>query len=578
MITLVRTLIRLSAALLFCFCIGAVYHSALAEPSMPPAIANLSPAEALKLGEMMYRQGILPSGEPMEAAVKGDIRVDGRMFTCSNCHLRSGIGTFEGGVLTTPINGPSLFLPLNKFDSATALTPRRALKLFKMEGVRPAYTYETLADSIWAGKDSAGRQMDDIMPKYFLTERDMAIMVYYLKNLSAQQEPGVSDTTLRFATIVTDEVSKEDRDAMLVPLQVYIQEKSLVRPLPMRTRRPGKLAYVDERMYRGFRIMSLAVWELKGPRETWREQLEAYYRKDPVFALLGGITTGEWDVIHKFCEDHKIPSFFPITDYPVLSEQDWHTMYLSKGIAQEGDAAARYLNNREDLPKDLPIVEITRNSRKAQALSRAFRERWEGYGRKAPEQLVLEASEKVTKDFWKNLSVKHKRCVVLLWLDEKDKSALDSLAKTDSKPEAVFISSSLQGKNVYTLPEKARELVYIAYPYALPQESKEFLDTVEAMMKKNKIPDANKEIAYKTASFLSILSGPLNMMKNYIYRDYLLELMDMMPDAGGGMPTLYSRLSFGTGQRYASKGCYIVQLTSGSKPELVKRSEWVIPE
>ena len=35
------------------------------------------------------------------------------------------------------------------------------------------------------------------------------------------------------------------------------------------------------------------------------------------------------------------------------------------------------------------------------------------------------------------------------------------------------------------------------------------------------------------------------------------------------------RISFGPGQRYAMKGCYIVQLSEGAKPELVKKSDWV---
>ena len=38
----------------------------------------------------------------------------------------------------------------------------------------------------------------------------------------------------------------------------------------------------------------------------------------------------------------------------------------------------------------------------------------------------------------------------------------------------------------------------------------------------------------------------------------------------------YERLSFGPGQRYASKGCYIVQLGRGGSTELVQKSDWVI--
>ena len=38
----------------------------------------------------------------------------------------------------------------------------------------------------------------------------------------------------------------------------------------------------------------------------------------------------------------------------------------------------------------------------------------------------------------------------------------------------------------------------------------------------------------------------------------------------------YPRASFGQGQRYAVKGCYIVQLEEGEKPGLIKRSDWVV--
>jgi hypothetical protein len=74
-------------------------------------IAGFTPAEALQLGERMYRQGVLPNGKPIQATVAGDIPVDGRTFTCINCHQRSGLGSVEGSVITWPINGKELFVP-----------------------------------------------------------------------------------------------------------------------------------------------------------------------------------------------------------------------------------------------------------------------------------------------------------------------------------------------------------------------------------------------------------------------------------------------------------------------------------
>ena len=91
------------------------------------------------------------------------------------------------------------------------------------------------------------------------------------------------------------------------------------------------------------RKLSIVRWDLKGPPETWRGQLEEYNRKEPVFALLGGMTNGEWRPVHDFSEEHHIPCILPITDFPVISETDWYTLYFSKGLYQEGEAAARYL-------------------------------------------------------------------------------------------------------------------------------------------------------------------------------------------------------------------------------------------
>ena len=70
-----------------------------------------------------------------------------------------------------------------------------------------------------------------------------------------------------------------------------------------------------------------------------------------------------------------------------------------------------------------------------------------------------------------------------------------------------------------------------------------------------------------------VLTQALMDMRGNYYRDNFLDVIGMMPDQK--FP-LYERLSFGHGQRYASKGCYIVRLSKGPKPELIKKSDWVI--
>jgi hypothetical protein len=72
-----------------------------------------------------------------------------------------------------------------------------------------------------------------------------------------------------------------------------------------------------------------------------------------------------------------------------------------------------------------------------------------------------------------------------------------------------------------------------------------------------------------------MLAGSVKHMRHDFYRDYFLDVMDMMRDQYYSVAT-YHRLSFGPGQRYASKGCYIVQLGDGPQPELIARTGWVV--
>ena len=546
--------------------------TAMAENKQPALIAGVSHEVALRLGERMYRDGILPSGEPMQAVVEGDIPVDGKMFSCVSCHQRSGMGSYEGRVITLPINSTNLYRPLSPMGDLSRSARDKMPQWLLTGDTRPAYTDETLALVLRAGEDPGGRTINDIMPRYFLNDRDMEIMIYYLKNLSPELSPGVNDTTLHLATVITEDVSRQDREAMLLPLQRYAEGWGKSRHLELRAK---KGPFTDEIMNKGYRKLRLSVWDLKGQPESWKSQLEEYYRNDPVFALLGGISTGEWGPIHTFCEDHKIPAILPVTDFPVISDSDWYTLYFSKGLYQEGEAAAKYLRRLEHIPDTVSVVQVFRNNRSGLALSNAFRKTWEGFAHPSPANRMLGQDEVITPDLWRKLTALHKDSIMLLWLDAKDLSAVGSIAEVLDRPKMVFASSSLLGEKLYSLPDSVRSFFYITYPYRLPQEEKRYKTTTETWLKNNQIPVTNLKTQSKMYFISSLLTTPLTMIQSNYYRDYFLELLDMMEDQTYTI-AIYPRLSFGPGQRYASKGCYIVQLGNGPQPELIPRSDWVI--
>lgn len=523
-------------------------------------ISSVYPEEALKLGERMYREGILPSGAPMEAIVKGDIPVEGTAFSCASCHLRSGLGSFEGLVVTPPTNGTNLFRPLKRFY--------RDVEVLSAPPLRPAYTDSTLADVIRGGVDPSGRTISETMPRYLLQDEDMVLLVAYLKSLSSQFSPGATSTTLRFATIVTEDVSAEEREAMLSPLENYIlsknsQSRTYKKP-PSNVRMEGWFAATHLEL-------SLSQWVLKGPAETWRSQLEEHYRKEPVFALIGGIVKGDWRPIHDFSEENHIPSLFPITDFPVVSENDWYTLYLSKGFYREGEGAARYLNSIAEMLEGKAIVEVVRDSIEGRTLSIGFQETWLETGHQPVVSVTLKKGETLTAKLLDQVLAGKKQYTLVLWDGPEALAALEAIAASANKPESVLVSSGYLGKSIRTLNEGLRDITYITYPFGLSQEKRGYKYDIPLM--KNKVSGDAEKILKRTYSLLNILTQALIEMRGNYYRDNFFDVIGMMKDQ---RDPLYERLSFGPGQRYASKGCYIVQLGKGPNPELIKRSDWVI--
>jgi len=540
---------------------------------LPPS--DLSKAEIIRLGERMYREGILPSGAPMPAFIRGDVAVDSRAFSCSSCHLRAGLGSFEGGVVTPPTTGNKLYKPYRRPPSLGDTADQAGRVVYaKTVSERPAYTRESLATALRFGSDPAGQTFNDVMPRYPLSDRDLSILISYLETLSAEPSAGADSREFRFATIVSDDVSREERQALLVPLQAFIARKNQQMGQYNDFKRFGYVPTAE--MKYAFRQASLDVWELKGPPETWRSQLEAYYNKRPVFAVLGGISNSDWRPIHEFCEAQRLPCLFPITDFPVVSASGWYTYYFNKGYAQEGEAAARYLNRLDTLASDTSMLQIVQDSAVGRALASGFQAEWSQVGRPAVPSLTLSASQLQDRSLLNKILAQHKPGVLLLWSDAGLLAGLPAL--TDKLPATgmVFVSSGYLGKQTAGIAEAVRDRVYITYPYRLspyvgPKTGG--YDSKVPILASAKDFGERRITSRSTTMLQQATLQGLNLIYDNLYRDHLLDVMSMQMDV---VVRDYERLSFGPGQRFTSKGCYIIQLGPGSDPELIQRSEWVM--
>jgi len=538
----------------------------------PPKIAGYSPEEALRLGEIMYREGILPSGKPMKAIVQGDIEMDGTMSTCANCHLRSGLGALEGGVFSPPTNGVLLYAPLRDLQDI----PGSSMKRSMFKAPRPAYTKESLAKALITGESPNGTMLSETMPRYVLSGNEMDILIYYLENLSSRLSPGVTDDEIRFATIVADTTSRIDRESLLQPLTTFINTEWNGR-LNNLLNKPG-VQFSPDALGPGskrYRKLTLDIWELQGAPASWPQQLESLYRKKPVFALLGGVLPGKWEPVHRFCEQNRIPCILPVTTLPVISGTDWYTLYFSKGYYQEGETAAKYLSRVFSLPPEKKVVQVYREKDPGIAISRGFADTWAELGSSPIINRPLADNEAPDEKFWKHIASVHPDAVLLAWLGPEDLGGLHSLAQGKGKPSSIFASNGLLQGNFSQLPDSIRQQLLLTYPTRLPGDDRTARSMVDGWFTYNRLPTGNQAISFSSFLLTRTLFRIFLDMEGNLYRDYFLDIFDDGKDIVTSS-VHYPKLSFGPGQRYAVKGCYVVTLSPGQNPAIVPQSDWVV--
>ena len=475
----------------------------------------------------------------------------------------------EGAARTPPINGARLYQP--RYPNFPILTPAERAQMlparFQVPPLRPAYTEATLAVAIRKGIDPSGRSLNPVMPRYELGNADLKILIAYLNQLSAQLSPGVSGTTIALATVITDEVTKEDRDAMLGPLELNIRSHN---NLGHNAGNMGVMLSMKEMRYT-FRQWTLAQWTLTGPPETWPAQLEDYYAKGPVFALVGGISYRPWALVHHFCETHQIPCLLPITDLPVVSTTDFYTLYFSEGYYQEGETAARYVAKSWDATHPASLVQVLSPGPEAEALASGFQDVWKDLGHGQIETVNVKEGGVASADFFANPGRPVAGSIWLLWTGPEFYPALEALAGLPERPALVLMSSTRLQGSLWDLPAKARAFTFVTYPFRTPGPTR----VVPKMGGKPKTFDKeyrknDRRVGSKTDTLVAIMNDRFLALERNFYRDYLVDLFSSME---AQYFTDYETLVYNPGQNYGSENCSIMQLSQGDNPTLLRKND-----
>lgn len=536
----------------------------------------------IQAGRALYREGRTAEQGELAALTAGDVRGAGRNFACVNCHRPSGLGGSEGNKYVLPITGSMLFAPRELDRNRVfgklfleARTPEFTARM-RQARMRPAYTPQTLARALREGLDPTGRALDPVMPRYEISDLDLTNLIAYLCTLSAQPDPGVDAETLHVATVVSDTVDPARRAAMLEVMQAYIGRLNLALS---NDRSRGQFSpYYRSELIGGFRRWQLHVWELAGPAHTWSEQLAQAYRKQPVFVMLSGLVDGPWRAVADFCDRERLPCLFPNTELPRTEDAaDAYSFYFSRGLELEAQVLALHLAG--GLPASRTIAQISVDEAQGSIPARAFAAL---LGQRFP-ALRLDSIRVVDPAALRAAigQVLHERPEVgalAIWPGRHAAAAAAALRDAKARAATVALPSSALG--VWTNGAEAaaaatkRDAVVFAYPYELPTVDHPRTYLVHAWMRTYGIALTYPRLQLQTYYAMTLAEAGIGHLVGDYFRDYFAEFVEAEAESHLN-PGTHPALALGPGQRFASKGAFVVVPDAAKGVRAL--SAWIIP-
>jgi hypothetical protein len=582
-------------------------------PGSEKSLSGVGSQEQIDIGRRIYLEGIGANGKPIVGLRFGGVEMQGATVACVSCHRRSGLGSVEGVDQVAPIAGRFTF-----GDDPRALVSMNFRNIKNFNQKHEPFDDQSFASAVRQGRHMNGRDLSTIMPRFDFTDIELRGLASYLRALSAKWSPGVDARTIHFATVITPDVSPQRKQAFLETIKAAVNQKNGNYAPRMRT-----MSSAAEMMFNTNRFWDLAVWELQGDPQTWAAQLEERYRTQPVFALVSGLGAGQWVPVHDFCERQHVACWFPSIDAPPESAaKDFYSLYFSNGVELEAEVLARHLSTA----KPARLIQLQRGD----AAGRAGAARLQ-----TAMASLAEPIQVVTRTLDGTEAASLSRALVdvgpsdalMLWWPQADIPALDAVAVPNGM---MYLSARMAGAERARLPGAWKSAVRMVYPYQLPEKRAAGLFYFNSWLKVGKIELREEALQSEVYFAMSYLTETLTDMLDNVHVDYLIERAENMlslregtkaedeareltiarynkggvggaqgamarlatPEARKSprpMPgqtehvmlkregtTVYPRLSLAQGQRFASKGAYIVHFAADGKG-VVAESDWIVP-
>ncbi|HET8734810.1 MAG TPA: ABC transporter substrate-binding protein, partial [Anaeromyxobacteraceae bacterium] len=398
----------------------------------------------------------------------------------------------------------------------------------------PAFDERSLARAVREGRDPAGNPLDPIMPRYAISDADLASLLAYLKVVDRDLDPGIGASSIRIGVVLPDAGRLAD-----VGL-------GLRRILEARADALAQGGGVNGRR------VELVFAGYDSDRPGGLEAARRLVREERVLALLSGSFPGEEDEVAALAEAEKVPVVGPFTLFARQSDpvNGW-VFHLQSGLREQARLLAAHATGELRVDPARIAVLHPEEPRAADAVDGARAQ----LGRRGEALKATSGSAPAPPPgLAARLASQGVEAVLFLGSD----AALDAFLRDAEGARFapwVLASGTLASRAASRAPASLRSRLRLAHPSAPADETPEAAAELARLRAKAGVADRNRASQASASVAFDVLVEGLRRTGRQLSRERLVASLEGLYDFPSG---LLHPVTYGPARRIGALGGWIV--------------------
>jgi len=507
--------------------------------SWPVATAQNPLTLSESRGKQIYLQATSRSGKDILAYVGDEsLEVPGSALACANCHGFDGQGKPEGGVSPSNITWEALTKPYG----ATRADGRR----------HPTYTERGLELAITRGLDPAGNRLLNVMPRYQMSQEDLADLIFYLKRLGKDRDPGISEDKIVIGTAIpaTGPLAEMGQAVKAVTTAFFAELNS------------------QGGIYN--RHVELKFSETGETPAATRANLERFLKDEQIFAMTGALIAGAEKEIVPLLAQQEVPLIGPLTLNPQIGfPLNRQVFYLLSGVSEQSRALVHFAAKKPE-PKNPVISVLYSHSEMNSNVLEAIKDQSKKDLLGPPQVFDYRAGQFDAVATIKQLSQTSPDVVFFMGSTEDLLSFMNEAEKLRWSPK-IFLPGGSVGTQIFDAPVSFDGKVFLSFPTSPADQTAEGIKEFRTLAEKYKLPSRHLAAQISAYSAAKILVKALTLVGKDLSREKLIQVLEGFYEYPTG---LTPAITYGANRRIGALGVYVVTMDLKGK-QFVPAGGWV---